>query len=102
MLFILRLPRLACLSVIIFTTKRDKHDRKNHVDSSATSATIALRLTGLELSESSTSSMYALRGWSVPEPFSFSFPLPFSDDFAFFPFFFFGKSHSYSGMNEST
>jgi len=30
-------------------------DKENHVDSSATSVTVALRLTGLELSESSTS-----------------------------------------------
>lgn len=36
--------------------------KKDHVDSSGTSATVALRLTGLELSESSTSSMYAPRG----------------------------------------
>ena len=37
-------------------------DGENHVDSSAASVTVALRLTGLELSESSTSSMYAPRG----------------------------------------
>src|ERR1700753_4161115 len=73
----------------------------NHVDSSATSVTVALRLPGLELSESSTSSMYAPCGWSVPEPFSFSFPLPLSEVFTFFPFFFLGRSHSYSGMKES-
>lgn len=76
--------------------------KDNHVDSSATSVTVALRLTGLELSVSSTSSICAPRGCSVPEPFSFSFPLPLSEGLAFFPFLLLGRSHSYSGMKEST
>ena len=63
---ILRPLLLACLSVIYPTAKNSINmvvqDKEDHVDSSATSATVALRLTGLELSESSTSSIYAARG----------------------------------------
>lgn len=93
------LTRLAHLSEYILPPKDMRinmvvQTKDNHVDSSATSATIALRLTGLELSESSISSTYALRDCSVPEFLSFSFPLPLSEDLTFFPFFFLGKSHS--------